>query len=118
MMVLGVSAEAAPPATLSWAHNVRITYVGCENLPGVAGYPNENYQHTCFFGTDLPAPVGPSGCQSTEFRFNTSWANGKSVLATVTAAYLSGRAVGIEVSDTCNDAFSAYPSFNAIVMGW
>jgi hypothetical protein len=107
----------AAPAPLTWLRDVHITYIGCEELTGGSDYP-ANYQYTCFVGTDAAAAVGPSGCQSKEFRFNTSYANGKNTLSLLTAAYLSGKPVGIEVSNTCNDAFPGFPTFLTAVLGW
>nr|VFK21079.1 MAG: hypothetical protein BECKLFY1418C_GA0070996_10852 [Candidatus Kentron sp. LFY] len=70
-----------------------------------------NVDNTCYV-TISGSSIGPSSCNSTSIRWNEKYdANGKSVLALLTAAFLAGKRASFAISDSCYQYQNNYPTF-------
>nr|VFJ93504.1 MAG: hypothetical protein BECKLFY1418B_GA0070995_10472 [Candidatus Kentron sp. LFY] len=88
------------------------TYAGYHT--GVRNIVNmgcHNVDNTCYV-TISGSSIGPPSCNSTSIRWNEKYdANGKSVLALLTAAFLGGKQVSFAISDSCYQYQNNYPTF-------
>lgn len=60
---------------------------------------------------------GPSGCSSNEVRWDSaSTPNGTAAVAQLTAAYLAGKFVQINISNSCFAEFPSYPGMDYYII--
>jgi hypothetical protein len=97
---------ALPGAALATPTGLRtITDVGCH-------HNNE----VCWVNIS-GAPVGPAACSNNNIRFSTAQ-YGKNTLSLLTAAFLAGRQVNIEVQDSaCFAGDLRFPTLNWLGFG-
>nr|VFK79319.1 MAG: hypothetical protein BECKSD772D_GA0070982_10452 [Candidatus Kentron sp. SD] len=87
---------------------VSAEYTGVRNILNMGCH---NVDNTCYV-TISGSSVGPSGCRSTSIRWNEQHdANGKSVLALLTGAFLAGKQASFSISGSCYRYQNNYPTF-------
>jgi hypothetical protein len=95
MLLIGI-AEAG-----NYSISGTITAIGCQTVNGI-----------CFV-TLSGAAAGPPGCVSTNVRWDSvNTPNGTAVIAQLTAAYLAGKQVYINISNSCFAEFPNYPTMD------
>jgi hypothetical protein len=82
---------------------------GSRNITNIGCHLGDD---TCWIDISGSA-VGPSGCTSNQIRFSVNSTNGKSVFSLLTAAFLAGKQVNLEVTNTCYLGNTVYPT-----IGW
>jgi hypothetical protein len=82
-----------------------ITSMGCQTVNGI-----------CFV-TLSGAASGPPGCVGTQVRWDSvNTPNGTAAIAQLTGAYLAGKQVLINISDSCFAEFPAYPAMDYYII--
>ena len=56
-------------------------------------------------------PIGPPNCRNNSVRWDSTTAGGKNQFAIMTAAYLSGKPVALNIPDFCFNLQPGYPTF-------
>ncbi len=56
-------------------------------------------------------PIGPANCKSNSVRWDSTTAGGKNQFAIMTAAYLAGKSVSLNIPDFCFSLQPGYPTF-------
>jgi hypothetical protein len=82
-----------------------IISMGCQTVNGV-----------CFV-TLSGAAAGPAGCVQNQVRWDSvNTPNGNAAIAQLTAAYLAGKQVSINISNTCFAEFPSYPAMDYYII--
>lgn len=84
---------------------VTITAIGCQTVNGIC------------FATVSGAASGPSGCVQNQVRWDSgSTPNGNAAVAQLTAAYLTGKTVIINLDNNCFSEFTSYPAMDYYII--
>lgn len=82
-----------------------VTSIGCQTINGI-----------CFV-TLSGAAAGPPGCVSNDVRWDSvNTPNGNAAIAQLTAAYLAGKQVAINIDNNCFAEFPSYPAMDYYVI--
>jgi hypothetical protein len=82
-----------------------IISIGCQTVNGI-----------CLVVISGPA-AGPPGCMQNQVRWDSvNTPNGNAAIAQLTAAYLSGKQVTINISDSCFAEFPSYPGMDYYII--
>lgn len=99
LLILSLLPVAAYAGTPSGDRN--ILNIGCHNT-----------NTTCFVQIS-GASVGPGACSSTSIRWDVEGdANGMVALTHLTTAFIAGKMVSFQISDSCFANQSSYPTFD------
>lgn len=82
-----------------------ITSIGCQTVNGI-----------CLVVLNGTA-AGPPGCVSNDIRWDSvNTPNGNAAIAQLTAAYLAGKQVTINIDNACFSEFPAYPTMDYYII--
>ncbi len=102
---------------LGWALMVSVSKAGNYGISGaITGIGCQTVNNICFV-TLSGAPAGPPGCVQNDVRWDSAnTPNGTVAIAQLTAAYLSGKQVYINIDNSCFSEFAGYPAMDYYVI--
>jgi hypothetical protein len=102
---LGCMLMTTPSKAGNYSISGTITSIGCQTVNGI-----------CFV-TLSGAAAGPAGCVENQVRWDSvNTPNGTAAIAQLTAAYLAGKTVSINIDNACFSEFTAYPAMDYYII--